>query len=320
MLICLEGPDCGGKTTLAAELKRQHDASNGEPAEIIHTGPPDPYDRDVYEEYELGLEKIAPAALSPSKLVILDRWHLGDRIYARYRPGKTPRLTEEGLLHVDMAVSSLGVVKAILNPRLPVLVKRLARDGDNYIDTADIGRIRHEYEKTGDTLGWLSPNTGAPITELARALLGLAPMKCERANRFAAATAGTYTGHLWPEAVLFGDERGPATPATQSYVRPFTPRYTGSASWYLLAALRSARLQNKVGLVNAGEPGVDLAALKAELSPLVNIVALGTRASERLHAAGINHSKVPHPQYVRRFQHDQLSEYGSEIAKVARRP
>jgi hypothetical protein len=47
------------------------------------------------------------------------------------------------------------------------------------------------------------------------------------------------------------------------------------------------------------------------------IIALGAEAIGRLNAFRLPvHGKVHHPQYVRRFKHDQRVEYGREIAEL----
>ena len=69
-VIILEGPDGGGKTTLATWLKREHGFS------YVHAGPPtEP--ADMLAEYGAQLWK----ALHGRKNVVFDRLHLGELVY-----------------------------------------------------------------------------------------------------------------------------------------------------------------------------------------------------------------------------------------------
>lgn len=81
---------------------------------------------------------------------------------------------------------------------------------------------------------------------------------------------------------------------------------------FLLEAL-PADIMDVIALANANEE--DLAAMYGYLgSP--HVVALGRAAGGACDAAGIKHGLVPHPQYIRRFFHSRLPEYGQLIAEA----
>lgn len=323
-LVVLEGPDGGGKSTIARELEsawlamRPHHR-----AMVIHTGPPDPYDKCAYEEYELGLDVKRDEVLSDHTLVILDRHHIGDTIYARYRPDKKPRLTPEGMDHVEMVLSSLGALKVMCLPPLHIVRDRVWADGDDYIDHDDIIRIHGEYlahrqkypyhVSTGE--GWLSPEWTLKPVSAARGLIlrTRALDKVGLARDFSAVSAGTWTGSLRPSVIIAGDELGPAD---SRFTRPFTPFSPVTCGEWLLRSVRDAELATTCGIINTGHPGVDLLALAA-LAPDARWVALGGTAAKRLDSHGIKFGLVPHPQWSRRFRHGYPEMYTSLLRTAA---
>ena len=317
-LIVLEGPDGGGKSTVARELEQAWLAMRPHyRAMVVHTGPPDPYDRCVYEEYELGLDAKREEILSDHTLIILDRWHVGDTVYARYRPDKKPRLSAEGMDHVEMALSSLGALKVMMLPPFHIVNARVEGDGDDYISHDDLARIHSEYQahqrkypyqvKPGD--GWLTPEwTLKPSTAAKGLILRLRALdKPALARDFSAVSAGTWTGSLHPQVILAGDELGPAN---QRFTRPFTPFSPVTCGDWLLRSVRDAGLATTCGIINTGHPGVDLLALAA-ITPDARWIALGAKAAERLDSHGITYSRIPHPQWARRFSHGYPEMYTS---------
>jgi hypothetical protein len=320
MLILLCGTDYGGKSALAAAIKAYWDGIATEPASLIHTGPPDPPDRCVYQEYELQLDAKANRILSPDHLIILDRWHLGDRIYGpKYRG--FARYTEGGLLHTEMVLSSLGTVKVICSPPLEAVQERVKNRGDDYIDISDLPRIHAEYLNHGrdygysflngdedkDGSGWLIPH-----------LFSTAQYQAACAKELADVSAGTYTGAIWPGCILAGDELG-GTPEAQrrygGFTRPFTPASPATSSEWLMSALFKTGYRTSTGLVNVNHPGVDVEAI-AELRSNAGWVALGARASSNLTGHGIPHERVTHPAFERRFRHSQHDDYAAALSRA----
>jgi hypothetical protein len=318
MLILLEGVDGGGKSSLAAAVKKHWDEGHASAAQVVHTGPPDPYDRCVHTEYELQLDEHSERVMSPNQLIILDRWHVGDVVYARYRPDKQPRFSPAGMLHCEMTLSSLGAVKVICSPPLEIVEKRVVDRGDDYIDHFDLPRIHAEYLEHGARYGYLFTSGFENDSWLLPHLLKTAASQASRARDLAAASAGTYTGALFPDVLIAGDELG-GTPEAQEkrggFTRPFTPvAKTGSSGW-LMAAVHQAGFLTSAGLVNVNHPGVDVPVI-AELNPRSRWVALGARASVALNGHGVTHSRVAHPQFCKRFRHSFFDEYVSDLLEA----
>ena len=325
MVLCvLEGPDGGGKSTIARELEsawlamRPHHR-----AMVVHTGPPDPYDQCAYEEYELGLDAKRDEVLSDHTLVILDRWHVGDTVYARYRPDAKSRLTPEGMDHVEMSLSSLGALKVMVLPPFHIVNTRVHNDGDDYISLADLQRIHDEYAAhqkkysyqvvAGE--GWLIPEWTLKPSSIARGLIlrSRAHDKPAMARDFAVVSANTWTGSLKPEVIIAGDELGPAN---ERFTRPFTPFSPATCGEWLLRSIRDAGIATTCGIINTGHPGVDLLAL-ASLAPDARWIALGSKAAKRLDDHGISCNRVPHPQWSRRFKHGEPEAYTSLLRAAA---
>jgi thymidylate kinase len=340
VLIVLEGPDGGGKTSLASALKFAWESwpgsRAGRQATVLHFGPPEPPDRCPLEEYELpfSLSPLHEQALSQDHLVICDRLHLGDGVYARYQPSKKPRLSDAAMAHLELALASLGALKVMCLPPLSVIQERVAKDGDDFIDQADLPRIYAEYDAIMMKLGYLTFTHTLPVSQVARSLISRTWKLQELAEPLAAASAGTYTGALKPTVIFAGDRLGgsDATRASRPpFSRPFTPARGAASSKWLLDALIAATWHlpygimtpwnaggggASIGIVNASHPGVDVSHL-AKLAPGARWVALGGEASSALSESGIDHRTAWHPQYARRFKHGQFREYAEQLAEEA---
>jgi len=322
VLILLEGCDGSGKTAAAGAL-RDVWLALGHPAssvEIMHKGPPDDPHGCPFLEYEVALdtEPLSSLVLAPDRLAVLDRWHIGDVVYGpRYRG--FARYTPTGMLHTEMALSSLGAVKVLCSPSLEVVQDRVARDGDDYIDQADLPRIHAEYLEHGKKYGYAILEDGRRDGVLQQ-LLREASHRTEEARSLAVASFSTWTGSLDPAVIFCGDELGGGRARVSGrfleYQRPFTPLSPGSSSEWLLDALLECGMMTTSALVNAHHPGVSLPAL-AERLPEARWVALGARASTALGGFGIEHRRAPHPAWSRRFRHSYHKEYAAQLAEAA---
>lgn len=321
MLILLEGPDGGGKTTLATALRHEWGAESS--LTLWHKGPPDPPDRCPYEEYELALGTSAAVSviLALNRLLLLDRWHAGDPVYQRYRPGQRTRLTSAGMLHVELVLSSLGAVKVMCLPPLEITAQRVAARGDDFIDARDLPRIHAEYAAHAALYNYWVPDWELDPAVVAKLLMSRAEESARPAGQLWHQSDGTYTGAVRPAVIFAGDELGGSVElgTRLGFTRPFTPKLSGSCSEWLLSALLAAGIINNCGLVNSGQPGVDLTEL-ARSQPATRWVALGQQAARRLTAAQVPHQVAHHPQYARRFRHSDRAGYAAELAIAAHLP
>ena len=109
-MIILEGPDGGGKSTLAARLHRDYDYA------IVKTGPP-ALDEDTTAAYLSALY----TALARPGLTIFDRLHLGEAIYGPLLRS-TDRMGASGLKVIERAIAENGVRLIICVPPWEILM------------------------------------------------------------------------------------------------------------------------------------------------------------------------------------------------------
>lgn len=302
MLILLEGPDCGGKTTLADQLAAHFRAASPYPTrlEVLHAGPPAP-GVSPFDEYELALDEPDRLAriLDVDGLVVLDRWHAGEAVYGPLLRGRS-RLTDAGLYHVELALDALGAVKVACLPPLTVLHERLRRRGDPVIGPGHLPTLHAFYSR-------LAVEHGYALSTVPADLLGFARDRTYLRRVLRGHDQGTYLGSLTPRALLVGDVRNPNGPA--QYRRAFTPLHRGGSPTWLLDALLASGYHREVGVVNAHEPNVDHPALWRRLRQ-PRLVALGQRAHAHLRSLGLTPAAtVYHPQFSKRFQNSKFESY-----------
>jgi len=315
-LILLEGVDGGGKSTLANRIEETfkfltEDDPNPPQVVRIHKGKPTP-NLDAFQEYELPLERFDLRDLVHSKrdLVIMDRWHAGEIPYGKLYRGES-RLDQAGLLHVELVLNAVGAVKVLAQPDDVDLVKfRLKERGEDFLQPEHVDHVHRWYESLRTLYGYVRSSDTAPseLIQTARdRALGDQP---EVPRRWPG-----YVGSPYPRLLLVGDQRNDGPRARHEFVRAFTPCLGGSSAVYLLNTLNLAGIRRDVGIVNAHEPGVDLALIE-KIEPRPAVVALGRLASKTLLDAGVEHETVPHPQWVRRFRNKQMGWYAQEIKKA----
>lgn len=312
MLITIEGPDCGGKTTLTQQLidaaKQRGWAGHRE-----HRGPPAP-DADPFLEYEavLDAEPLNELIDSNCDVVVMDRWHVGEAIYGPLWRGHS-RLSVAGLMHVEAALDALGAVRVMCLPPYHALQARFLTRGDDLTSLDELPYIHGAYQRHAELFDYIVL-TGAEDRQTAlRGLLDVARNRNHRAGPTTFYGQRTYVGQLWPTALLVGDERN-ARPRPE-LTRPFTPASGAGCSKWLWDALVETGLHTEVGLVNAHEPDVMLRYLWRALDE-PRVVALGNRASAELTRLGLNHATVRHPQYSKRFEHSNFDGYVASLKEA----
>jgi hypothetical protein len=126
----------------------------------------------------------------------------------------------------------------------------------------------------------------------------------------------TYIGNIFPSLVLIGDRTNVKwrhDPGTQA---AFVP-YKGTSGHFLLLTLAPLYPQQRLAIVNINEGDVSEELLILMLERDTSVVALGEHASNTLRLLGVEHGIVPHPQYVRRFHHHRMMDYGAAILDAA---
>ena len=322
MLLLLEGPDGGGKSTLAATIAHFAEAS-GITTAIRHTGAPDPPGRCPFSEYEARLDNddLAKAVHSISELLILDRHHTGEQVYGPMFRGRS-RLTDNGMYHIELAIEALACVKLLVLPPVDLILKRLKER-----KPADLSEFDKEFldvERLESTWSWYAsygPSNGYDLISDGTAdlpgLINLLRFKTHTAAFTRQYSGGTYIGCLAPQVLACGDIRGAGRFARKDLTRPFTPTTSGGSSNYLLTTLRESEFRRRVGVVNVNDPAVRIRQLYVALS-WPKVVALGENASATLRAEGINHVKIPHPAWASRFRHNDREWYAARLADAVK--
>jgi hypothetical protein len=321
VLILLEGPDGGGKSTLAAAIG-QHAEEQGVPTVIRHTGAPDPPRRCPFNEYETELDRGSCAeAHDPHRLLILDRHHAGEQVYGPVFRGRS-RLTDNGMYHVELALTAMGCHKLMIVPPVGTVMERLRQReaGDlseydkEFLDIHQLDKVMTWYVRHGYAYRYDVLSDGE--ADLA-SVMSFTSFKSLVASAIRSASGGTYIGSLAPRLLICGDARGAGRFGRADLVRPFTPTTKGGSSNYLLNAIRSEpALMHRVGIVNVNDPAVDIRELYTTLG-WPRAAALGENASATLRHLGIRHEKIPHPSWANRFRHDDLEWYAARLADAA---
>ena len=161
-MIILEGPDGGGKSTLAARLHRDYDYA------IVKTGPP-ALDEDTTAAYLSALY----TALARPGLTIFDRLHLGEAIYGPLLRS-TDRMGASGLKVIERAIAENGVRLLICCPPWETL-KIGWRSKPDLLKTE--AQLRHVYEAyVGHAVrlclvcyDWTAPDAEARVKEIIEA-------------------------------------------------------------------------------------------------------------------------------------------------------
>lgn len=120
----------------------------------------------------------------------------------------------------------------------------------------------------------------------------------------------SYIGHLQPSVVFVGERPNP----NSHRLMTFQPGGSGCGD-FLFDALGYVLYGGiPFGLMNAyigDEPEV------LPFQEGVHYVALGSVADNYLNSQNVIHSRVDHPQYVRRFHYDQIDQYKANLFVAA---
>lgn len=293
MMVIVEGMDCVGKTTFVSMLQ---DAIPNHV--VLHAGPPESIDTDPFEEYEQTLHEHIDAGVP----IICDRWHWGEKAYGPIFRGHD-RLTTAGWRHIELFLAAQGAVVVYIHQPRSVIEDCLSTRGDAMTRVDHLVHIEVGYQ-------WCVRNSILPVFALRDPNQDDAYRVAQLALVYA---HGRYfpsrIGRHHPAALLFGEQRGGTPPHADRAA--FVPRKKTSG-YHLLSHLPE-RLWGQVGLANALEDDPMEVWHYADRPP---IVALGGEASRALAALDMKHATVPHPQFVRRFLHSKLPQYGPLIQRV----
>lgn len=308
MLLIVEGPDCSGKSTLAQRLFDRID----ELTFRVKKGPPKSHPLD---EYVASLVSYQPsdATYGAAWHGVCDRFHWGERVYPELWSRPT-QMDDAVWRYVEMFLLARGAFVVHTIRGIDDHAHCLDTRGDDHgVTSADLPLLLRRYHdvKEDSLLPHHTTSAHCPDDELDEILVqaGLAESVATEVSEFV-----TYVGSPRAKVLLVGDVRA-AGPAPRPSFPAFGP-YPATSGHYLLRALIAAEWDlSDVALVNACDVD-DVRDVVTVVAP-TSIVALGRNAFRRLEELDIEHFAVPHPQWVRRFHHDKLRDYGEAIRQAA---
>jgi len=319
MFIVLEGADASGKSTLAAEIIEQLHATNpGQEIDVFHKGKPEELTRRwALHEYAVNIETEDWSR----RIAVSDRWHWGEVTYA---PIKRPETCNDefGLLGiagwrwVELFLESRGVTQYWVYQPLEVITERINRRGDDFVDAHELAGILERYEfgynhAYNVELKVTVPEGEKYVKAAASIIIDAAEKKAKAAQ--ALSKFPEYIGPRWPTALLIGDRRNDPNET----ILPFMP-ISGNSGDYLLSSLPAAAWRS-CGIINSDDfHGAVLNELLGVLGH-PKVIVLGRLAEKRVRPYLDEDAYVvlPHPQYVRRFHHQDRYEYGKAITSFA---
>lgn len=304
MLFVIEGVDRTGKTSLARRIADKIGA------EVVHAGPPT---RHPLEEYETALDGYDPRK---GNHLILDRWHVGESVWPVIF-NRESKYTEAVKRHVHMFMESRGAF-VIYARRDSSKLERELVENEEPLHPEDLAKAKSLFH---DALKYVGPH-GAWDYERhgdhdIDNFIWNAEIRADSVKRIWDEVGPGWVGHDSPSALLVGDELGPC----KDYMEPpndipFAP-YDATSGRYLIDSLPNWRGFSLINSVQGRDQAPrDLHAVWCAFG-LPNAVALGDKASTRLKQAGVDHTKVPHPQYWRRFEYNRRNDYIQMIEEAA---
>jgi len=287
-LIIVEGPDGGGKTSIANSLKGFYKAHH------VHLGPFKSVKRCLSDLY---VDAMMPAVLGHSD-VVMDRSWLSEVPYGlAFRAGSN-RIKEGRRILERLALRCRVVVILALPPLEVVLSNYRRRRADEMLE--DEGQLRAVYEWYDKE--WVSdlPTVRYDYTEgpgafeeLRRHIDGRLSEQLPHPTCFA--TAGDITAPF----LVVGEGFSHHQDGDRLYQWPFGSLSGAGCSRWLARELDQAEISERsLCWVNA-DAGPDV------LGTLVKgrkaIFALGAEAYKALESIQASHEKIDHPQFHRRF-------------------
>lgn len=311
MIIVLEGCDGTGKSTLAQAMVEEAQGM-GITADVWHRGVPE---RHPLEEYEYDLESGYDAhRTDPTKLLVCDRWHLGQAVYGDLYRDKN-ELGAGGIWHVDAFLRARGALQLIFVPPDDVLQRRIGVRGDGYIRYEDIPVINRMYrdltEQYPSSMLAIDDEDFLDTTRIKSIIHG-ARILAREADGLAA--FGSYVGPRTPEILLLGEKRATTKLDRRMQRASFVPYSSTGGQWLCDTIVHTELQTEEIGLANALEE--DLPALFIALGE-PQVVTLGKAAHLYLEERYTTHGAVPHPQYMRRFRNTDQEEYAAAIIEAA---
>lgn len=319
-VIVLEGADCAGKSTLG-EFLRGHWSTPDVPATLIHATYRFP--NQMFDYHTALLEKVLK--LREVGPVILDRWWPSELIYADvFRGGsKWPMggrmldrvAMKHGFMYVGCIPSDDGVHTRIFN-------ERAEAGGEMYTRNEGVAdqykKWHHRMSHRPDYVRYDFCTQGADMREFAEALmLQSAMLNMTIPAPFHNRTYRQVAGNPRSPLVMILGER--SNPKGRHSVWPFF-EHANSSLWLTQALANAGLKEEQIAWYNVLPEDGDEKWARESLDTAYNVIkphyllALGRTAQIMCLKAGLaihehGYRTLPHPQYVKRFQHGDMTSY-----------
>lgn len=306
-VVIIEGPDGAGKTTMAQALRRKLDAV------YVHHGSYQTLRGDqIARLYHQSLEP----ALTSSAAVVLDRSWLSEPIYGEvFRSGLDRTAAYRRML--DRCLLSVPHVVVYLTTDLETLWRTVG--GRPSVEMAkrreQLERVLAGYERSAPT--WSGRVTrmeraGRTAEVLADAVADMlphfGPLSREARLHDDLGVIGNVCGLPTRRVLLVGDSASRSATTALPFVNH---NLGGCSAWFAEYLERAGIAEDRLLWVNAwraDDTPTDLGLLHHELLP-VKTFALGHIAARALLEASVPHVQVEHPQFIKRFRFDRVSEW-----------
>lgn len=139
MIICLDGVDGAGKSTLANRLTKE--IQKRYPNDTVINLHATQIKSDVYTEYATPLMNYIPGS---GIHYILDRWHIGENIYGPLYRGKSA-FDKVSYRWIELFLASIGMRLWNVTQTLEVLQQRLNTRGEDFLQPNHIAEVKMSY-------------------------------------------------------------------------------------------------------------------------------------------------------------------------------
>lgn len=141
MIICLDGVDGTGKSTLAGDIVRE--LKERFPDNTVIYKHATQIKQDVYTEYaDLFIDYIPGGGVH----YVLDRWHIGEEIYGPLFRKKS-EFDKVSFRWMELFLASKGMRTWLLTQHDSIIKERLEKRGEDFIDVSQAKFIQSEYKR-----------------------------------------------------------------------------------------------------------------------------------------------------------------------------
>lgn len=310
-LIILEGPDGSGKSTLAKCIADRHGAYTRHMTYRWKSLPGTKHPT-MFDYHTAGIHRVSK--ISQRRLAVLDRSWPSEKIYADcYRGGSywpmMGRMIDRVVLkHAGIYVFCLTdpAVADARHEQLKLRRREMFDSKMGVIAKSYLDLYQSMNHRT-DVVKYEIAVEGQCMESFADAVVKLAlDWRGKQYQNALNPSDHNVLGHLHSAKVLFvGDKTNP------KFNRIRWPFYDHSnCSLHLAGSLdRFGFDESSAMWTNANEDPWHVADI-LDAKP-IPVIAFGDNASDALKRTGIKHSKLPHPQWARRFDHD--GNYGKTV-------